>query len=104
MGDFAYVVGIVAGFVEGLFTFPWLAAANFLSMNVMEHGGRFYQVLPFPVRELSWYETHIVLPLVNTRVFDVVPATTVIWLVSILLFGILGYYVAKYVIRGASKS
>jgi hypothetical protein len=99
MGALEYVVGVTAGFVEALGTLPWLAAANFLSMNVMEYHGKFYQVLPFPVRELSWVESHIVLPLVDTRVVGVLPATTVIWLVSILLSGVLGYYVAKCVIR-----
>ena len=104
MGDLAYVIGIVVGFVEGLVTLPCLAAANFLSLNVLEVGGKWYQLSPFPLRELSWVEVYVVLPLVNTRVFDVVPATTVIWLVSILLSGVLGYYIAKYVIRRAHKS
>jgi len=104
MGALAYVVGVATGFVEGLVTLPWLAAANSLSLNVMEIGGKLHQLSPFPVRELSWVESKIVLPLVNTRVIGVLPATTVIWFVSILLSGVLGYYVAKRVIRRARAS
>ena len=104
MGDLAYVAGVLVGFVEGLVTLPCLAAANFLSLNVVEVGGKLYQMVSFPLRELSWVEVHVVLPLVNTRVVGVVPATSVIWFVSVLLSSILGYYIAKHVIRRARKS
>ncbi len=103
MGLLEYVVGFAVGFVWALVTLPWLAAASSLSMNVMEIGGKLYQVVPFPMRELSWVESHVVLPLVNTRVFGVLPATTVIWVVSILLSSVLGYYLAKHVIRGGAQ-
>jgi hypothetical protein len=104
MRDLAYVTGVVVGFAEGLVTFPLLAAANSLSLNVIGIGGKWYQLSPYPMRELSWVESHVVFPLVETRVFGVLPATTVIWLVSILLSGVLGYYVSKLVIHRAYKS
>ncbi len=104
MGALAYVVGVAAGFVEALVTLPWLAAANLLPLNVMEHNGKLYQLFPLPPRELSWIEIHIVLPLANTKLFGILPAASVIWFVSILLSGVLGYYVAKFVIRRARMS
>jgi len=94
MGALDYAIGATTGLVEALVTLPWLAAANNLSLNVLEHEGRLYQLSPF--RELSWTESHIILPLVNTKLLGVIPLTTVIWLTSIFLSAILGYYVTRH--------
>ena len=104
MRALAYVVGVAAGFVEALVTLPWLAAANFLPRNIIEHDDKLYQLFPLPPRELSWIEIHAVLPLANTKLFGILPATSVIWFVSILLSGVLSYYVAKRVVRRARMS
>ena len=58
MAALEYAIGIIAGIVEAVITIPCLAAANSLSLNVIEYGSKFYQVLPSPLRELSWTESH----------------------------------------------
>lgn len=97
MASLEYAIGAIAGIVEAVVTLPSLAAANSLSLNVIEYGGKFYQVSPS--RELSWIESHMVLPLVNTKLLGVLPATTMIWLLSISLCAASGFYVARHLTK-----